>query len=56
MITKTMDVQGREITLHTEANGYTTAMHNNEMVCSGSASQVANLLTKTAPIGAVCFN
>jgi len=56
MITKTMDVQGREIVLHTEKNGYTTAMHSNQFVCGGTSAQVASLLTKTAPVGAVCFN
>ena len=56
MISKVNDQHGRTITLHTEPNGYTTAMHNNELVCSGSATQVSTLLTKTAPVGAVCFN
>jgi hypothetical protein len=56
MITKVTDQHGREIVLHTEKNGYTTAMHNNEMVCSGTSAQVSNLLTKTAPIDAVCFD
>ena len=56
MIRKVTDVAGREVTLMIEANGYTTAMHANQMVCSGTLNQVNNLLTKTAPIGAVCFN
>lgn len=56
MIRKVTDVAGREVTLHVEPNGYTTAMHNNRMICSGSGPQVALLLTKTAPIGADCYN
>jgi hypothetical protein len=56
MIRKVQDVAGREITLVVEVGGYTTAMHNNQFVCSGTAAQVAGLLKVTAPIGAVCFN
>lgn len=56
MIRKVTDVAGREVTLHVEPNGYTTAMHKNQLVCSGTGAQVALLLTKTAPLGAVCFN